>query len=207
VEHLLAVIKEFYDCTEEWDGTRYLGLTLDWDYEKRKVHLSMPNYIPNALKRFKRMRPAREQLQPHPHVPPSYGAKIQYAKEEAIKATLGKEDKLFIQQVLSTFLYYARAVDSTMIVALSSIATEQAAPTKETMDKVEQFLDYAASQEDAILTFHASDMVLACHSDVSYLSESKARSRAGGHFSCRTTSISPPTTAPSSPQPKSSRPS
>ena len=34
VEHLLVVIKEFYDCTKEWDSTRYLGLTLDWDYEK-----------------------------------------------------------------------------------------------------------------------------------------------------------------------------
>ena len=33
-----------------------------------------------------------------------------------------------------------------------------------------------------MLTYHTSDMVLAVHSDASYLSESKARSRAGGHF-------------------------
>ena len=44
------------------------------------------------------------------------------------------------------------------------------------------FLDYAASQEEAVITYHASDMVLACHSDASYLSEPGARSRAGGHF-------------------------
>jgi hypothetical protein len=36
--------------------------------------------------------------------------------------------------------------------------------------------------EEAILTFHASDMVLAIHSDASYLSEPNARSRAGGHM-------------------------
>ena len=33
-----------------------------------------------------------------------------------------------------------------------------------------------------MITYHASDMVLECHSDASYLSEPGARSRAGGHF-------------------------
>ena len=37
-------------------------------------------------------------------------------------------------------------------------------------------------QEDAVITYHASDMVLAIHSDASYLSEPKARIRAGRHF-------------------------
>ena len=44
------------------------------------------------------------------------------------------------------------------------------------------FLDYAASQEEAVITYHASNMVLACHSDASYLSEPGASSRSGGHF-------------------------
>jgi hypothetical protein len=39
-----------------------------------------------------------------------------------------------------------------------------------------------ASQEEAVLTYKASDMVLAIHSDASYLSEPKACSRAGGHM-------------------------
>ena len=69
-----------------------------------------------------------------------------------------------------------------MLVALSAIAYEQASPTRATMKKVDQFLDYAASQEQSILTYEASDMVLAVHSNAFYLSESKARSRAGGHF-------------------------
>ena len=73
---------------------------------------------------------------------------------------LGKENKKYIHQVLRTFLYYARAVDRTILVALSAIASEQASPTKSTMEKVDQFLDYAASQEQAVLTYEASDMVL-----------------------------------------------
>ena len=43
-------------------------------------------------------------------------------------------------------------------------------------------MDYAASQEYAVLTYEESDMVLAFHSNASYLSKSKARSRAGGKF-------------------------
>ena len=69
-----------------------------------------------------------------------------------------------------------------MLMALSSIASNQAEPTKETMDNIKLFLDYAASHQDAILTYQASDMVLIVHSDASYLSEPKAQSRAGGHI-------------------------
>ena len=59
-----------------------------------------------------------------------------------------------------TFLFYARGVDGTLITPLSAIAGEQAKPTKKTMARVTQLLDYIASQEDAVLTYQASDMVL-----------------------------------------------
>ena len=68
-------------------------------------------------------------------------------------------------QVTGTFLYYARAIDSTMVVALSALASEQASPTENNMKKVMIFLDYTVSQEEAVVTDHASDMVLACQSD------------------------------------------
>ena len=88
----------------------------------------------------------------------------------------------FTQQVCGKFLFYGRAVDSTILTPLSAIASQQANPTTDTMAKVKQLLDYLASQEEAILTYSASDMVLAVHSDASYLNELEARSRAGGHF-------------------------
>ncbi len=80
------------------------------------------------------------------------------------------------------FLYLAHAVDLTMLTVLSAIASKQAAPTEKTMQKCLQFLDYTASQEDAIVTYRASNMRLAIHSDALYLSEPKAQSRAGGHM-------------------------
>jgi hypothetical protein len=60
------------------------------------------------------------------------------------------------------------------------------------MRKTKQLLDYVATHPDAILSFKASDMILAVHSDASYLSEAQARSRAGGHFFCSTNSDEPP---------------
>ena len=60
------------------------------------------------------------------------------------------------------------------------------------MHKVHQFLDYAATHPDAIIMYRASNMILAAHSDTSYLSELKARSRAGGHFFMSNDSAVPP---------------
>ena len=95
-------------------------------------------------------------------------------------------------EVTGTFLFYARAIDSAMLPALSALASEQNAPTENTMKRVKQFLDYAASQEEAIITFSASNMVLNIHSDASYLSEKNARSRAGGHHFMSNNDENPP---------------
>ena len=105
----------------------------------------MPYYIPDALKCFKRDKPKIWQGSPNQHTVPNYGAKQKFAEAESNEPVLGKENKKYIQQVLRTFLYYARAVDPTMLVALSAIASEQASPKKSTMKKLDQFLDYAAS--------------------------------------------------------------
>ena len=69
-----------------------------------------------------------------------------------------------------------------MLPALGMLATQQATPTKNTMKKIKQLLDYALTNLDAVVTYHASNMVLAGHSNALYLSKSNARSRAGGHF-------------------------
>jgi hypothetical protein len=50
------------------------------------------------------------------------------------------------------------------------------------MIKVKQFLDYAFTHPDAIVTYQANDMVLAAHSDASYLSKANACSLAGRYF-------------------------
>ena len=55
-------------------------------------------------------------------------------------------------------------------------------PNQRNNGKGHAIIDYVASQEEAVITFRASDMVLTVHSDAGYLNEPGARSRFGGHF-------------------------
>jgi hypothetical protein len=59
------------------------------------------------------------------------------------------------------------------------------------MQQTLQLLDYLATQEDVVLSYHASDMVLAVHSNASYLSE-PTRNRAGEHFFLSSDTTVPP---------------
>jgi hypothetical protein len=69
-----------------------------------------------------------------------------------------------------------------MLVPLGSLAAAQTKATSVTLQHLHQFLDYASTYPDAKVRFSASPMILTIHSDASYLSESQARSRAGGIF-------------------------
>ena len=80
-------------------------------------------------------------------------------------------------------MYYSIAVDNTIIVTLSTIASEQSTATTNTAKKITQLLNYLATNPDATIRYTRSDIVLWVHSNASYLSCPKARSRSGGmHF-------------------------
>jgi hypothetical protein len=119
----------------------------------------MLDYVPEALTRFKHAPPAKPQHQPYPHIKPVYGTTKQYAETTDTYPPLSKEDKKYVQEVAGTFLYYARCVDSTMLTALGSIPTQQANPTKNTMIKVKQFLDYAFTHLNAIVRHKTNKLI------------------------------------------------
>ena len=142
----------------------------------------MPGYVQKALKQFQHKRSDKPEHAPYPSAKINYGTKKQYATQASQAPPLDKHGKKFIQRVCGKFLFLGRAVDPTLLCLISAIASQSAQPTEDTMKQTTQLLDYLATQEDAVLTYQASDMKLAVHSDASYLSEPKARSRAGGHF-------------------------
>ena len=125
------------------------------------------------------MKPQHCPYTPNPIV---YGKVNQALTPGDTSPLLDAADKRRIQQIVGSFLYYARAVDPTILMALSAIAAQQSAPTNETLGRVNQFLDYMWTHPDAKIRYRASDMILNVHSDASYLSAPKARSRAGGYF-------------------------
>ncbi len=82
-----------------------------------------------------------------------YCSKVKQASPLNTSPPLDKAGKKFIQEVTGVFLYLAQAVDLMMLTALSSLASKQAAPKEKTMQISLQFLDFTASEEDAIITY------------------------------------------------------
>jgi hypothetical protein len=111
---------------------------------------------------------------------------IKYGKDNQLPSPLDKSPwldeakKNSVQQILGIFVYYEQAMDPTIFMALSVIASQQAASTEKMMKCVNQFLDYMWTHPDAIIWYRASDIILNVHSDASYLSAPKACSCAGG---------------------------
>jgi hypothetical protein len=112
-----------------------------------------------------------------------YGAKTQYATQVCTPPLMEKQC-LNIQKVTGSVLYYARAVDPTVLMPPNDISTEQTKAPEKTQAATNQLLDYLATHPDATIRYHASEMILHIHSDASYLSVSNARSRLGGLFFC-----------------------
>ena len=140
----------------------------------------MQPYLQKALRQFDNVIPTKRHDSPYPHIEPTYGAKQQFAKYDDFPL-VGPEEQKHLQKVNGKILWYGRAVDSTILTALTALASQQAKPNMETMKRIKQLLDYCATQDPAILTYHKSNMILAIHSNASYLSKDKAQSRAGGH--------------------------
>jgi hypothetical protein len=181
-DHLIQTLKGHYEISMDWNGWHYIGFTLQWDYRNRLVHLSMPSYYEKAGQLFQHSKPNKPQHQPYLSAPRIYGNKQQFCDSANTYPALGKQQKTFVQEEIGVFLYYAHAVDCTMLTTLESLATQQASPTATTLAQIHQFLDYALSHPNAGVKYHASDMILAAHSDASYLSETNTHSHAGVLF-------------------------
>jgi hypothetical protein len=145
------------------------------------VDISMPGYIASTLERLQHPQPTRPQHAPHQWTQPAYGQKLQLAPVDETPK-LDKTGIHFVQSCVGSLLYYARAVDATMLPAINEISGSQASPTQKTMTACKMLLDYAATYPLAILRYHASDMALHTDTDAAYLVLPNARSRYAGHY-------------------------
>jgi hypothetical protein len=180
-DHLRNALLKTYELTTDWSGTVYSGMTLEWDYKHRTCDISMPGYVSNVLSKFQHNAPNHPQHTSSRYITPMYGAKTQYATKDETPPLTAKQC-LTIQKVTGSVLYYARAVEPTVLMPLNDIATEQTKATAKTQAATNQLLDYLATHPDATIRYHTSDMIIHIHSDASYLSVSNARSRLGGLF-------------------------
>jgi hypothetical protein len=164
-EHLISCLKqETYKLTEDWTGNLYCGISLRWDYARRRLDISMPGYIKIQLLKYEHIM-RRIQHCPYSPEPKRYGTDAQSPLPQDILRKLNDKEIKQVQKIVGSILYYARAVDMTVLMALSTIASEQTKGTERTLEKAYQVLDYLATHPNAVVRFRASNMVMNIHSD------------------------------------------
>ena len=180
-EHLINALHD-YKTTVDWSGRNYCGLQLTWNYENEWVDIEMPNYVQKTLKKLEHPHPNKPVLAPHQWNKPAYGRSPQLAPIDKSPPLNDKNETKRIQKIVGSFLYYARAIDSTILPALSEISTLQAHPTQNTKKKANMLLDYLATNPKAKIRYKASDMILHVDSDAAYLVAPNAKSRIAGYY-------------------------
>jgi hypothetical protein len=122
-------------------GDKFAGINIKWDYANWHCHISMSGYIKNLLIKFKHPHPTKPCLSPYKCLPISYGAKAQLTPEADSSELLDEHRKCRIQEIIGLLLYYARAVDNKLLVALSAIAARQSYATVATEQAVHLLLE------------------------------------------------------------------
>ena len=105
-EHLINALKEHYNVTIDKEGKLYCGITLDWDYNKRTLDISMPGYVKKQLIKYNHPMPKSPQHCPWSPQPIQYGSKTQDPIPPDESPALDKKGIRHIQQVVGSFLYY-----------------------------------------------------------------------------------------------------
>jgi hypothetical protein len=115
----------------------------------------MPGYINKKIQEYGHLVPG--QMQKCPYLPKlkKFGSNTQAPLPPNDTPKLDANGIKRVQQILGSILYYARAVNMTVLMALSSIAVEQIKGTKKTMGRHIQLLDYLATNEMSKIRFHA----------------------------------------------------
>ena len=143
----------------------------------------MTKHTAEALKKLQHVPPSKPQHSPAKHAIPTHGAKALCADDsEQFEPILGDDSIKHVQRAVGIVLHCAIALDNTYLMALSDIAAAQSKATKSTMDALKHLLDYLATHQKAETRHKENPIVLHAHSNGSYLSEPKARSRAAGYF-------------------------
>ena len=182
LDHLLNSLEKKYAMKVDMDAKQYVGIDLQWDYNKRELICSMDEYIDTALLELQHVQSKQLHHGPSKHTPPNYGATTQYVVDSNLPQ-LASRDIKYIQKVIGKFLFMARAIDNTQLHALNELARTVSKGTSETMEATIYLLNYIAAHNRPRICYRASDMILQVDSDASFQVCEQARSRVGGyHF-------------------------
>ena len=184
--HLLKTLEQNYEITTDWEGIKFAGIDLAWDYNVRNANrtcrIYMDRYIAKFILKYGHPSPKKLQLSPHKHREVIYGVKYQLTPEDDTTPPLDSQCTKHIQGIVGALLYYDQDVDNKLLVGLSAIGSHQAAVTQHTNAAINQIQDYCATYPADSILYRASNMVLCAHSDAGLHNESKGRIRSGAYI-------------------------
>ncbi len=134
IDHLITLIKKTYTLTKDWTGNLNCGICLDWDYTNRTVDISMPGYIKKKLQQYSHIASKRVQNCPYTPAPKQFGSEAQAPLPRDLLPKLDSVGIKKVQKIVGSILYYARAVDMTVLMALSTIPADQTIATAQTLE-------------------------------------------------------------------------
>lgn len=185
LQFLRSTLSTKYPITFHQHANTYLGMRINLvrhvnNHALDTITIDMPNYVTSALTDLKFTRTSSPKS-PITYIPPIYGATSQLEEIDQ-SAPASPADQAYLRAAVGSFRYYATAIDSTILLTLSRLASAQSSPTENTMHMLNRFLNYISQFPAAQVIFRPSNMQLHIHSDASYLSEPKSRSRFAGLF-------------------------
>ena len=160
----------------DWKEENCIGLRLRWNYADAYVDISLPAYVDNILKRLCYPPPTNLQYSPYEYFPITFGERCTRQYVTATDSSPPLRSSIYIQQVEGSLLYYARALDNTILPALNDIYTQQRKLTENTLKKSKILLDYVSTYKNTFLRYYASNMVISVDSDTAYLVSPCAKS-------------------------------
>ena len=111
-----------YKFEVDFNAKQYIVIHLNWNYIEHTVKYSMRGYVQQALEELKHIFTGKHHYTWSKIDQSDYRVMIKLAKEDTA-LTLSLTQIKHIKRVVGKFLYYARAIDNTMLHALNNIAS------------------------------------------------------------------------------------
>jgi hypothetical protein len=142
--------------------------------------LSMPNYVPAMLSH---LCPSGCGSASSPAIytsPASHTDTLApLTPSTTVFLPVSPAEKTWIQRVVGSLLFYARALDLSILTAVCQLSSYQSNPTQLDLTAAHRLLNYVSSHPNPHKTIHPSSMALWACTDASYLSRPKSGSVAG----------------------------
>ena len=132
-------------------GSKFLGFDLNWDYKHRTCILSMPDYIPNLLKKLNFTK-SNDVHTPFPYTLLPLYVKLQLASQKP-PTTLSSDQSTYIQKVTGSLLYLAHSLENLLLPGLNNTAIDICTADKTTLANVHHMLNYISTNPNPRIIF------------------------------------------------------